>query len=109
VTSTYTRFRPPHLVAEYIGQPGNELGGNLLTQAAIDAHALSKSTRGPCEIVVIGRWDYEDGRVRLDYGVPTGYIETVSDWRYDEDAKRLRIVCPECGTKDGKHMKSCDR
>ena len=102
--SEYVRFNPPHLLREYAGKPGHEVEGLALTPAALNALATETVT-GSRELVVIGRWDYPDGRFHLEFGVPTAYIEENSDYRLD--GRRLRLVCPDCGMKDGKHSKLC--
>ena len=79
-----------------------------LSFAAYDALALSMSTGKPCELVIIGEWIRDDGRRWFDYGVTTAYIDATTDYRYDRDARRLRLVCPECAQKDGKHTRTCD-
>lgn len=105
----YIRFNPPHLLSEYRGKDGHEVGGLALSPMALDALAHSVGSKQAPELVVIGRYDYPDGRYYLDFGVPTAHIEAVSDWRWDPDAKKLRILCPECDQWDGKHKKSCNR
>lgn len=107
--SEHVTFNPPHLLREYAGKPGFEVEGLALTPAAL--HALAAETvTGVRELVVIGRWDYpatEDypARFHLEFGVPTAYIEDNSDYRLE--GRRLRLVCPDCGIKDGKHSKLC--
>lgn len=103
---TYARFTPPHLLREYLGKPGHEIGGNALSPLAFAALADSK-VLGHETLVVQGRWDYDDGRFYLDFAVPTGHIEAMTDYRYDHEARRLRLVCPECEMKDGKHRRGC--
>lgn len=105
---THVRFDPPHLLREYAGKRGHEIGGLALSPPALDALADDTVT-GSNSLVVIGRWDRDDGAFFLDFGVPTGHIEATTDYRWDRDAKRLRLICPVCDLKDGKHMKSCDR
>ena len=105
----YQRFRPPQLLAEYAGKHGSELGGLRLDAAAYAAIADAKVSGDPPALVVIGEYQREDGQSFLDYGAPTGYIETVSNHRWDENVQRLRLVCPDCGMKDGKHSKGCER
>ena len=104
---TYVAFAPPHLLSEYLGRPGHEIGGQALSPYALEALAQSKTTRIPCELAVIGRHDYEDGRFYLDFAVTRAYVESVSEFRWDDG--RLRLVCPSCGWKDGKHTRGCDR
>lgn len=103
---SYTRFQPPHLLREYLGKPGHEIEGLALTPMALDALAEETMT-GVRSLVVIGRYEYDDGRFHLDFGVPTAYIASVTDYRWDEEARRLRLECPECGMKDGKHKRGC--
>jgi hypothetical protein len=107
--TTYVRFTPPRRLSEYVGQPGPEATGERLTSTAYDAIAQSKVTGQPPELVVIGEYRREDGKSFLDFGVPTEHIEAVTEWRWDGGVKRLRLVCPLCELKDGKHAKDCDR
>lgn len=105
---SYERFAPPRKLEQYVGQAGLEMGGLALSPAAFAALAESKTTGIPCELAVIGRW-FDDKRTFLDFGVTTTYIEATTDYRYDRDAHRLRLLCPLCGLKDGRHAKGCDR
>lgn len=105
-SSTYVRFSPPHLLREYLGKPGHEIEKLALSPMALAALAESTMTRTNT-LVVQGRWDYPDGRFHLDFAVPTGYVESVTNYRYDAEAKRLRLICPECEMKDGKHRRGC--
>ena len=107
--TTYVRFTPPRRLAEYVGQAGPEATRERLTNAAYDALAQSKVSNLPCELVVIGEYRREDGAAFLDFGVPTEHIEAVTDWKWDGTVHRLRLVCPLCEMKDGKHSKVCDR
>ena len=109
MTTTYQRFRPARPLEFYLGKSGNEVEGLALPPMALEAIAASRTSRIPCELEVIGEWRHDDGRVHLDLGVTTAYIEAVTDFKLDEDAGRLRLVCPDCGLKDGKHTKGCDR
>lgn len=106
--SEYVRFDPPRSLAAYRDSPGSEMGGLALSPMALDALAESVTSRKPPELAVIGEWRYEDGRRFLDYAVPTDYLEATTDYRYDRDARRMRLVCPACGMKDGKHTRGCD-
>jgi len=103
---SYVRFNPPHLLKEYLGKPGYEANGMALSWLALDELGRSK-VLGHETLVVVGRTDLEDGRSFLDLAAPTGHVEAVTDYRYDEDARRLRLECPECGQKDGKHKRGC--
>ena len=107
--SEYVRFTPPRRLVEYQGQPGHEVGGLMLSPAAMDAIAKAKNTRSLPEYVVIGEHRYEDGRRYLELGATTGHIEAVTDYRWDSGTKSLRLLCPNCETWDGKHKKVCDR
>lgn len=104
---SYVRFDPPHLLDEYQGKAGHEIGGIALSPMALEALAESKMS-GSRPLVVRGIWEYPDGRWYLDTAVPTAYIETTTSYRYDEQERRLRLVCPECGIKDGKHRRGCE-
>lgn len=103
---SYTRFDPPHLLSEYVGHTGYEVEGLALSPSALEAVADEKMT-GARPLVVIGKYHYPDGSWYLDLAVPTGYIETTTDFRWDENRRRLRLVCPDCEMKDGKHSKAC--
>lgn len=104
--ATYVVFSPPHLLKEYLGKPGYEMGGLALSPLALDALGESK-VLGREVLVVHGRWNYPDGRFYLDVAVPTSHIEATTDHRWDPNARRLRIECPECGQKDGRHKRGC--
>lgn len=102
------RFDKPRRVAEYRGQAGDEVGGHRLSPAAFDALAASITTGNPPELVAVGEYVREDGRSWLDYAESTAYIEATTEWRWDAVNERLRWVCPSCGLKDDKHVKSCE-
>lgn len=102
---TLERF-PPRRVSEYVGQPGHEVGQQLLSPAAYQAIADAKSSGRPCELVVTGMFTYPDGRRYLDLGVDRAYIEATTNHRHSEG--RLRYLCPYCDRWDDKHTKSCE-
>lgn len=104
----HVRFRPPRKVAEYVGQAGHESNGQRIPTYVYDALSASKTSRIPMEFVVIGEYRRDDGASFLDFGSTTEHIETVTDYRWDGEAKRLRVICPACGLKDGRHTKVCD-
>jgi hypothetical protein len=100
-------------LSEYTGQPGPEIGGLLLTPWAYEALADSKTSGLPCELVVIGEDrrrnpDGSAGERFLVYAVPTEYIEATTSYRLDRETHLLRLVCQECGLRDGKHRRMCD-
>lgn len=105
----YYPFTPNRKLAEYVGQAGHEANGQRLTAAAYDSLAASKVSGLPADLVVIGEYRREDGAAFLAFGCPREHIEAVTDYRWDEDAHRLRLLCPICGAKDGRHEKSCSR
>lgn len=107
--SEYVRFDPPRRLAEYNGQVGHEVGGQMLSPMAYDALAQAKTDRTLPAYVVVGEYRYEDGRRYLEFGVTTEHIEANSDFRRHPDTKNLRLLCPNCETWDGKHKKACDR
>jgi hypothetical protein len=100
----YVAFSPPHLLKEYLGKPGHEIEGLALPPAGLQALADSR-VLGHETLVVQGRWDHDDGRFYLDLAVPTGHIEAVTNYRHD--GGRLRLICQDCGMKDGKHKRGC--
>lgn len=104
----YERIRPYRDLMHYVASPGEEVGGRALTPAAYDALSEARTSHKPCAMVVIGIFEHEDGKRYLDFGTPTAYIEAITDYRWDENAHRLRFVCQSCGLRDGKHMKSCE-
>lgn len=105
---TYVAFRPPRSVREYRGQKGNETNGQRLPWMVQDSLGVTIPADLPDEFVVIGERT-ADGEAFLDFGVTTAYIEAVTDCRWDERTKRLRLRCPACLTWDGKHTKGCTR
>lgn len=105
--STYIGFAWPRRIAEYRGHPGAEVNGMALPPEAYDALATATMTGKPCELVVMGEQNREDGVTFLVFGVSTAFIEATTDWR--SEGKSLRLICPECTVKDGKHLKSCQR
>lgn len=107
--TTYTRFSPSRPLSQYVGQAGSEATREKLTSAAYDALAASKMSRTEPELVVIGEYHREDGATFLDFGVPQSHVESTTDFRWDREARRYRLLCPLCGWKDGKHTKGCDR
>lgn len=106
MSATYTAFNPPHLLREYLGKPGHEVDGTALSRHALDALGEGK-VLGHEVMVVRGRWNYPDGRFYLDFAMTTAHVEATTDHRWDPNARRLRIECPECGQKDGKHKRGC--
>jgi hypothetical protein len=102
----YNAFRPPRPLRQYRGQLGHEANGRILPTFAEDALAASLSSDLPCELVVIGEYVVDD-RVYLNFAATPGYIENTTDWR--DFSGRLRLVCPECEEKDGRHLRSCGR
>lgn len=106
--SEYVRYDPPRPLAAYRDSPGPEMGGLALSPMALDALAESVTSGKPPEFVVIGEWRQDDSRRYLDFAVSTAYLEATTDYRYDRDARRMRLVCPACGLKDGKHTRGCD-
>lgn len=99
----YPKARRPE---EYLGQKGTELGGLALPPHVLDSIAVRKTRGGPTEYVVIGEW--RDGDCRhLNFAMTAAYIEATTQYRAQPDGE-LRWVCPVCGMKSGKHMKSCD-
>jgi hypothetical protein len=105
MTTTYTPFRPTRPLTQYRGQPGNEVGGQLLTPDAYDAISTAATSGLPCSLVVAGEWVRDDGARFLDFAVPTAYIEATTDHRYHEG--RLRYLCPLCERWNGSHIKGC--
>ena len=106
---TYERYIPHRPLTQYVGQAGLELGGLALSPDALQVMGDAKTSGIPCELTVIGAWVRDDGMRWLDFAATTDYIEAMTDLRYDREHKRLRLVCPDCGMKDGKHTKGCDR
>ena len=110
--SIVERFHPPRRLAEYRGQPGLEVGDQLLSPAAYQAIADAASSRQPCELVVTGEYRYPDGRRFLDLGVARDYLEATTNWRHrtHEDGTvdhALAWRCPDCGSWGDKHAKTC--
>ncbi len=104
----YVRFSPPHLLGEYAGMPGYEIGGTALGMRGLDALVVEKATKQR-ELVVIGQYRYDDGRFFLDFGVPTAWIEEHSSYVLDDGTRRLRLFCRECEGWDGHHGRACSR
>lgn len=103
-SASYVPFNPPHLLREYLGKPGHEIEGVALSPDALQALADSR-VLGHETLVAVGRWNYPDGRWYLALAVPTAHIESVTDYRWD--GHRLRLICPECEARDGKHRRGC--
>lgn len=103
------RFRPPRRVADYLGIVGYEMGDQMLSPAALEAHGKSLSSGKPCSMVVLGEDRREDGVTFLNYGVPVEYIEAMTNFRADPVTGELRWTCPDCLLKGGKHTKTCNR
>ncbi len=105
--TTYTEFRPPRSVRQYLGQPGSEPNGQLLPWTVLDSHADCVTRSLPEEFVVIGEELHEDGRRFLQFGATTEFIEATTSWRWDGQTRQLRSWCPVCEHWDGKHSKGC--
>lgn len=107
-------YRTPRTVREYgyedgqpVAQPGSP-SGFLLPWDAIMDQAAAVTERRPPAFVVVGEFVRDDGMRFPELATPTSHIELSTDYRWDSTAKRLRLVCPVCGQKDGKHAKGCD-
>lgn len=107
MTMTYNHFTPHRPLRQYRGQAGAEANGQMLPPYAMDALAESMTSDLPCELVVLGEYVRDDGVRFLNFGVTRGYVEAMTDFL--DEGGRLRLVCPTCEMKDGKHLKSCDR
>lgn len=103
----YHPFTPHRPLRQYRGQAGHEVNGMLLSPMALDALSKSVTSDIPCELVVRGEHVREDGVRYLDFAVTKAFIEATTDF-LDENGT-LRLVCPRCEQKDGRHLKSCDR
>lgn len=103
----HTVFKPPRPLRQYRGQSGHELNGRMLSTAAEDALGVSLTSDLPCELVVLGEFVHPDGRRFLQLGATTAFIEATTDHRLIDG--KLRLVCPMCELRDGRHLKSCDR
>lgn len=113
MSSIYRPFRPARSVREYgydadgpIVQDGTP-SGFILPWEAIDDQAEAVVMHRPPAFVVTGEHVRDDGVRFAEIGVTTGHIESTTNYRWDEGAKKLRLVCPLCGFKDGKHEKGC--
>ena len=106
MTTTFHPFTPHRPLAQYRGQPGHEVGGLALSAMALDALAEAVMTGKPCELVVTGEYVIDERRY-LTFGATPAHIEATTDFR--SLGGRLRLVCPSCEEKDGKHLRSCDR
>lgn len=104
-TTEYFRFRPHRKPEEYLGQAGPHFG-LALEPAVLDAIADAKATGRPNQYAVIGEWRRSDGVRFLDVGVTREWLETVTNYRLDDNG-RLRWTCPECGKLGGQHTKAC--
>jgi hypothetical protein len=104
--NAYQAFAPHRSVREYLGTPGNELGGLILPAWVLDSHAQSVTAGTPEEYIVMGEWE-RDGKTYLCFGVTREYIEAVSDFR-DRNGQMV-YVCPDCEGASGKHSRSCKR
>lgn len=98
---SYTPFIPHRSVRDF-RQSGR------LPNHVLDSLAMTITRHLPDEYAVIGETVYEDGRTFLEFAVTTAYIEATTIWRHDAEQHRLRLVCPACGLKDGRHTKGCE-
>jgi len=103
----YHAFTPHRPLAQYRGHTGHESNGLLLTPAAFDALADATNAGRPCEYEVVGEYVRDDGWVFLDLATTRAYIESATSYLHLEG--RLRLVCPECEGRDGKHGRTCER
>lgn len=103
---TYTAFRPPRSIRQYLGQPGHEPSGQILPWSVLDSHAQSLTRGLPEEFVVTGEDVRDDGRRFLRFAATREYIEATTDFRQDEGG-RLRLFCMVCSLWDGRHTKGC--
>jgi hypothetical protein len=108
MSARYHPFQEARPLVQFVGQAGADIGGLLLSPAGYQAIAESKTTGLPCELVAVGEDIGPDGERRLRYAATREYIEATTDWRWDAGTRRLRLLCPLCGLRDGKHRKSCE-
>lgn len=108
---TYTAFKPPRHIKEFLGEPGWEATGTLLPFIVLDAHAqtIVRRRAGPApeKFCVIGEYNREDGRRYLDFAVTSEWIEANSNHRLEEATREYRWKCPMCALLGGKHEKGC--
>jgi hypothetical protein len=111
---SHRTFIPPRTVREY-GYMDGELvedlaspSGFLLPWEAIDDQAQAIATRRAPSFVVVGEFVRDDGTRFPELGVTTAHIEETTNYRWDRNTKTLRLLCPGCGLKDGKHLKGCE-
>lgn len=112
--SGYRAFRPPQSVRDYGYVDGDLVveprspSGYLLPWIAVDDQTDAVRERRAPAYVVIGEFIRDDGMRAPDLAVTTGHIEATTDYRWDPASRSLRLICPACGVKDGKHAKLCD-
>jgi hypothetical protein len=111
---SHRTFRPPRAVREYGYVDGDLVvdeespSGFLLPWEAIDDQAIATATRRAPAYVVVGEFVRDDGTRYPELGVTTQHIEANTSYRWDGNTKSLRLICPACGLKDGKHLKGCE-
>ena len=103
MNGSYRPFSPPRRTRDY----RRESDALPLPPYALDSLATTISRHLPDEYVVVGEESYEDDRRYPVIAATTAYIEAVTAYRWDEDARRLRFRCPACALWDGKHAKGC--
>ena len=108
----YVTFTPPRLLVEYVedGQVvvGHEANRCALHWEAIEAMNLARQTGKPCEYVVIGEERYGDGRFYHDLGMNPDWVRANTDYQRESGERSAGLwvwVCPDCGAKDGSHVR----
>lgn len=107
----YSRPRPltDFLEEDGSASPGWEASGFLLSFAALDELAKSKSTGKPCQLVAVGEDRHPDGKVFLTFAVSREWLEAETDYRYLPGERYPTYVCPECEGINHKHSRNCGR
>lgn len=108
----YLAYSRPRPLTDFLDEdgsaaPGWEASGFLLSYAALDELAKSKSTGKPCQLVAVGEDRHPDGRVFLTFAISREWLESETDYRFLDGDRYPTYVCPECDGHGHKHARNC--
>jgi|PlaIllAssembly_1097288.scaffolds.fasta_scaffold04203_4 hypothetical protein len=108
----YVAYPRPRPLTDFLDErgtplPGSEPSGTLLSYAALDALAKSRTYHKPCQLVAVGEDRHPDGKVWLTFAISREWLESETDYRYIEGERYPVYVCPECEGMRHKHNRGC--
>lgn len=109
----FVPYPHPRELTDFLGpdgtpMPGHEASGTILSYAALDALARSKTAHEPCMLVAIGEHvDERRGRRFLELAINPAWLQTRTNYRYVKGERYPVWTCPECGETNRRHRRGC--